>query len=91
MKRATPVAIALGVVVAVAVAVWRAIATRRARDRDTAAGAVQWTCACGQRFRVSGAGRHRVLWLQDAAPGDPVLGDRCPTCDRVFPDDLSTV
>jgi hypothetical protein len=50
----------------------------------------EWTCACGQRYRVSGTGRHRVLWLEGAAASDPVLGDRCPACDRPLDGDGST-
>lgn len=41
-----------------------------------------WTCQCGQEFRVSGRDRHRLYWLPDAKPEDPVLDDRCPSCDR---------
>ena len=37
-------------------------------------------CACGQAFRVSGQGRHRVVWLPDAAPEDPLLDHHCPNC-----------
>jgi hypothetical protein len=41
-----------------------------------------WTCQCGQEFRVSGRDRHRLYWLPDAKPEDPILDDRCPTCER---------
>jgi hypothetical protein len=41
-----------------------------------------YRCDCGQSFRVSGAGRHRVYWLADAAEDDPVLSQSCPACDR---------
>ena len=45
-----------------------------------------YRCACGQDFRVSGTGRHRVYWRRDAAESDPVLSPRCPACDRPLPD-----
>ena len=43
------------------------------------------TCECGQAYRVSGEGRHRVYWLQGASANDPVIGDSCPECDRELP------
>jgi hypothetical protein len=42
-------------------------------------------CDCGQAFRVTGMGRHRVFWLADAAHDDPILSRRCPSCDRPLP------
>jgi hypothetical protein len=57
-------------------------------DRDAAPAAAQpefWSCSCGARFRVAGAGRHRVLWVADAPEDEPVLGDRCPSCDQPLP------
>jgi hypothetical protein len=67
--------------------------TRRGRageeatgDRqDHPAGIEEWQCSCGQRYRVSGAGRHRIFWLADAETADPVLSDRCPNCDETLP------
>lgn len=44
-----------------------------------------FTCQCGQAFRVSGADRHRVYWLADAAPDDPVLDPTCPECGTELP------
>jgi hypothetical protein len=44
-----------------------------------------YRCACGQRFRVTGTGRHRVYWLHDAADDDPVLSPQCPACERPLP------
>jgi len=44
----------------------------------------RWACACGQDFRISGAGRHRVHWLPGAPAGEPVLTGRCPACDRAL-------
>jgi len=49
----------------------------------------QYQCACGQRFRVAGAGRHRVYWRHDAADDDPVLSLRCPACERPLPETRS--
>ena len=40
---------------------------------------------CGEEFRVSGEGRHRVYWLIDADPADPVLDGRCPNCGQPLP------
>ena len=48
-------------------------------------GPATWSCECGQEYRVSGEGRHRVYWLKDADPSDPVIGGRCPNCDRPLP------
>ncbi|UGS35309.1 hypothetical protein [Capillimicrobium parvum] len=45
----------------------------------------EWACECGQRFRFSGAGRHRVYWTEGAPAHEPVVGDRCPSCDRPLP------
>lgn len=45
----------------------------------------KWSCECGQSFRVSGQGRHRVFWLADAEASDPVVGTTCPSCDRPLP------
>ena len=44
-----------------------------------------WTCECGQAYRVSGEGRHRVYWLEGASRSDPVIGTTCPECDRELP------
>jgi hypothetical protein len=60
---------------------------RGARDASDRPGQEpRWTCQCGQEFRVSGEGRHRVYWLIDADPADPVITGRCPNCDRPLPD-----
>jgi hypothetical protein len=47
----------------------------------------EFTCDCGQVFRVTGSGRHRVYWVAGAAEGDPVLGHECPNCERPLPRD----
>lgn len=49
---------------------------------DAPAAMRDWTCECGQRFRVSGEDRHRVFWTDGAEDGDPVMGDACPNCER---------
>ncbi len=55
------------------------------RERRRLRSMPQWQCACGQRYRVSGAERHRVYWLIDADESDPVMTGRCPNCDRGLP------
>jgi hypothetical protein len=47
----------------------------------------EYTCDCGQVFRVVGSGRHRVYWLVDASENDPVLEAACPNCERALPRD----
>jgi hypothetical protein len=44
-----------------------------------------YRCECGQRFRLTGTGRHRVYWLHDAAEDDPLLSPHCPACERPLP------
>jgi hypothetical protein len=44
-----------------------------------------WSCACGQAFRMTGRDRHRVFWPESAGRDEPVLGGRCPSCDRPLP------
>jgi hypothetical protein len=55
------------------------------RDRPRAREPQEYTCDCGQAFRMTGMGRHRVFWLANAPEGDPLLSDRCPSCDRPLP------
>ena len=50
--------------------------------RRRAAEPERYRCACGQAFRLTGRGRHRVYWLESAPQDDPVLSPRCPACDR---------
>jgi hypothetical protein len=47
----------------------------------------EWTCQCGQTYRVSGEGRHRIHWLPDAPVSDPVTDGRCAKCERELPGD----
>jgi hypothetical protein len=49
---------------------------RRSRRPET------YRCDCGQGFRVTGTGRHRVFWLDGAAEDDPLLTAQCPECER---------
>jgi hypothetical protein len=44
-----------------------------------------YKCGCGTKYRVSGAGRHRVYWPAAAPEDEPVLGDRCVECDAPLP------
>ena len=44
-----------------------------------------WRCACGQGFLVAGRDRHRIYWIEGAAEDEPLLTDRCPSCDRPLP------
>jgi hypothetical protein len=50
----------------------------------------EWTCQCGQAYRVSGEGRHRIYWLPDAPVSDPVTEGRCVSCERELPGDQAT-
>jgi hypothetical protein len=62
------------------------------RDRSTGGPEPQdWQCECGQEYRVSGEGRHRVYWLRDASPDDPVLEPQCPNCERPLPHEPQSV
>ena len=44
-----------------------------------------WTCTCGQDYRISGAGRHRIYWLPDASAADAIITGRCVECGRDLP------
>jgi hypothetical protein len=84
----TAVALAGGLLGAgAAAAAWKrrsaTTTTTTTSGRDDGGGEPQeWQCVCGQKFRVVGEGRHRVFWLPDAPPSEPVLDDRCPNCGR---------
>jgi hypothetical protein len=91
--RPRPVAIAIAGAAASAVAV-ALIRLRRpgstgpaGAGRSAAARPETYRCECGQEFRVSGTGRHRVYWLAGAPDDDPVLSPACPSCDRPLPRD----
>jgi len=49
-----------------------------------------WTCQCGQDYRISGEGRHRIYWLPDAPVSDPVTEGRCISCQRELPGDQAS-
>jgi hypothetical protein len=73
----------IGAGLALAAAGGGMLALKRRRAGASAAESDLATCACGQRFRTAGVpGRHQVYWLIDAPETDPILGDRCPACDR---------
>jgi hypothetical protein len=44
-----------------------------------------YTCDCGTEYRVAGTDRHRIYWPADAPESEPVLGDRCVSCDAPLP------
>jgi hypothetical protein len=80
---------ALAAALALTAAAGAAFAARRRRGASgggtgpaPAAEPRRMTCACGQELRVTGQDRHQVFWLVDAAPEDPVVDDRCPSCER---------
>jgi hypothetical protein len=81
---------AAGVAVAVAVAVagarrgGRPVLRRVTRRDPEPAAATTWSCACGERLRTVGVGRHQVHWLVDAPEGDPLLDGTCPACGRTL-------
>jgi hypothetical protein len=95
--RARPLALAIaaGAASAVAVALVRlkrplaerakSAAGRLGAGPSAAAEPETYRCDCGQEFRVSGTGRHRVYWLAGAPDDDPVLSPTCPSCDRPLP------
>jgi hypothetical protein len=59
--------------------------TRRDPEREAEpAAATTWSCACGERLRTVGAGRHQVHWLVDAPESEPLLDGSCPACGRAL-------
>jgi hypothetical protein len=86
----TAAVVAAGIAAAVAAVAIGARRWRRSRttgQRADDGGAVTteptyWTCACGERLRTVGTGRHQVHWLADAPESEPLLGDSCPSCGR---------
>src|SRR3954447_8701378 len=57
----------------------------RLRRRDDRPGTDDWTCECGQAYRITGQGRHRVYWPAGAEAGEPVLDGACVNCERPLP------
>jgi hypothetical protein len=55
---------------------------RRTDDRP---GTDDWTCQCGQAYRVTGQGRHRVFWPAGADKAEPVISGACVNCERPLP------
>jgi hypothetical protein len=60
------------------------------QEAATAVVQQEWTCQCGQVYRVSGEGRHRIYWLPDAPVSDPVTEGRCVNCERQLPGDQAS-
>jgi hypothetical protein len=60
-------------------------APRGAEPEAEAAAREPWSCACGQAYVVAGRDRHRVYWIADADEANPVLGGKCPSCERALP------
>lgn len=56
--------------------------TSRGDTEDAPPRGQPWQCECGQGFLVAGQDRHQIYWLEGADESDPVLSDRCPSCDR---------
>ena len=82
LRRLALVALVAGLAAGVAAAVARL--KRRPRGtgievQDT------YACGCGAQYRMSGMDRHRVFWPAGASESDPVLGDRCLSCDAPLP------
>jgi hypothetical protein len=44
-----------------------------------------WQCVCGQPYRVSGLGRHRIYWPLDSPVDQPVMDGCCIRCGRPLP------
>jgi hypothetical protein len=57
---------------------------RRLTRREPEAAAAMWSCACGERLRTVGIGRHQVHWLADAPEDEPLLDGTCPACGRTL-------
>jgi hypothetical protein len=87
--------LAIGVAAAGAVGGLAALRRRRRHEAPATERTViaeveeRYTCTCGAEYRVSGAGRHRVFWVVDASADDPVLEDRCPACERPWPEEVA--
>ncbi len=60
------------------------------QEPATKAVSQEWTCECGQAYRVSGEGRHRIYWLPDAPVSDPITEGRCASCGRELPGDQAS-
>jgi hypothetical protein len=57
----------------------------RARGTSSAPTHETWACQCGQEYRVSGRGRHRIYWPEGASESDPLLAPVCVNCERPLP------
>lgn len=43
---------------------------------------VELRCECGNAYRVSGAGRHRVIWPEGSDEREALLEEECLECGR---------
>ena len=76
----------VALVAALTAAVAATAARLRRRSADTGIEVQDsYTCRCGAQYRMTGVDRHRVYWPAGAPESDPVLGDRCPSCDAPLP------
>jgi hypothetical protein len=57
---------------------------RRLTRQEPEAAVAMWSCACGERLRTVGIGRHQVHWLADAPEDEPLLDGTCPACGRTL-------
>jgi hypothetical protein len=57
----------------------------RPGGRGRASKAETFTCECGQAYRVSGLGRHRVYWPEGAGERDALMTPQCVSCERALP------
>jgi hypothetical protein len=55
-------------------------------EPSPAAAETTYICGeCGAEYRVSGTDRHRIYWPAGAPEDEPVMGDRCVSCDAPLP------
>jgi hypothetical protein len=65
-----------------AVATIAGAAGMTARRRRTSARRPTMRCECGQDYRFSGEGRHRIVWPAGAGEADALLTGACIRCGR---------
>jgi hypothetical protein len=54
----------------------------RALDAPQAGAGDLVTCACGERYRSVGTGRHRVLWPDAGTQEQALMSPECSACGR---------
>jgi len=62
-----------------------ASALNRLRGKRSGHGHETSTCQCGQKYRVSGLGRHRIYWPEGAPESEPLMIPVCANCERPLP------